>query len=78
MRGISPDAVYDIIENGEIIASYQDDNPYPSALMLGSKLGKPIHVVVADNEQIGERYIVTVYHPDPAVWNQDFKTRRQL
>jgi len=76
-RDISPDIVHNVIENGEVIATYPDDKPYPSDLILGFEIDKPVHVVVANNQQTGECYIVTVYRPDSAVWNHDFKTRRQ-
>jgi len=33
-RGINPDAVAQLVANGEVIADYPDDQPFPSALLL--------------------------------------------
>ena len=76
-RGISPDAVKQITGEGEVIVSYPDDTPFPSFLLLGFHGGRPIHVVVAKDAGTLQCYVVTVYHPDPNVWSDDFKTRRQ-
>jgi len=42
-RAISPDAVLRIIEEGEVIASYPDDLPFPGVLILGFEGATPIH-----------------------------------
>ena len=34
-RGIDPNAVAQVVASGEIIADYPDDQPFPSALLLG-------------------------------------------
>ena len=44
-RAVHPDAVLRIIQEGEVIASYPDDLPYPSVLILGFEGGKPVRVV---------------------------------
>lgn len=54
---------------------YPDDRPLPSALLLGYAGGKPLHVVLA-RDAAGTCQIITVYHLDPAIWNDGFKTRR--
>jgi hypothetical protein len=46
-RDIPPDSVMRILGEGEVIASYPDDVPFPSALILGHDGGEPVHVVVA-------------------------------
>jgi len=76
-RQVSPEDVRSIVESGETIQEYHDDTPYPSRLVLGWKLQRPIHVVVADNEAENEKIIVTVYEPDPVQWTDDFKRRKQ-
>ena len=75
-RAIAPDAIRKIVAQGEIIASYPDDRPYPSELILGFDQARPIHVVVARNAETGECIIVTVYVPDPALGDAAFKQRR--
>ncbi|MHB1605111.1 MAG: DUF4258 domain-containing protein [Leptospirales bacterium] len=62
--------------SGEVIASYPDDTPYPSVLMLGYVQDRPLHVVAGRNPANEECIVVTVYVPDPLLWSEDFKTRR--
>lgn len=76
-RGVSPEAVRDILDNGEVIARYPDDKPYPSALMLGSCGDTPVHIVVARNGATGSCFVVTVYRPDPQRWADDYRKRRE-
>ena len=65
-----------VIEAGEIIASYPDDAPYPSYLLLGFSDADPLHVVVGVDANCECCYVVTVYVPDSARWSKDFRTRR--
>jgi hypothetical protein len=60
---------------GEAIESYPADTPYPSRLVLAWVKRRPIHVVAADmsTEDI---IIVTMYEPDPALWDATFRIRR--
>jgi hypothetical protein len=60
-----------------MIASYPDDIPYPSYLMLGFIGGTPLHVVVGVDANNHHCYVITVYVPDPTRWSEDFKTRKQ-
>lgn len=64
------------IEMGEIIEQYEDDNPFPSCLILGKTVGnKPIHIVAShDTEYI---YLITAYYPDVEKWEEDLKTRKE-
>lgn len=75
-RAIAPDLIREIVATGEIIASYADDRPYPSALILGFDQARPVHVVAARNATTGECHVVTVYVPDPALWDETFRQRR--
>lgn len=75
-RAITPDVIREIVTKGEIIANYPDDRPYPSALILGFDQDRPVHVVAARNVATGECHIVTVYVPDPVLWDAAFKQRR--
>jgi len=65
-----------IIKEGEIIKSYLDDKPYPSFLLLGFRMEKPIHLVIAKNVQDDECIVVTAYIPDPSIWMDDLKIKR--
>ena len=58
-RGISADEVKSVIAEGEAIADYPADSPYPSRLMLRFVEGRPIHVVLALDEDGGTCVVVT-------------------
>ena len=75
-RGISPDVIERIAQEGSIIATYPDDKPYPSKLMLGFDGVRPIHIVMAVESETKEYVIVTVYQPDPALWDETYSRRR--
>lgn len=76
-RGISTNDVAAALADGRAIEDYPTDTPYPSCLWLGYAGARPLHVVYADNQDDGERIIVTVYEPDPALWRADFATRKK-
>ena len=76
-RAVPPDSVVRILREGEVIGSYPDDLPYPSVLMLGFEPKDPLHIVVARDPKTGVCYVITVYRPDPELWNDDFRTRRK-
>ncbi|HUV82421.1 MAG TPA: DUF4258 domain-containing protein [archaeon] len=71
-RNISTSDIRYIIENGEIIEDYLDDEPCPSALFLGF-IKKPIHIVVAQCEDHAR--IITVYIPEKDKWI-DYRIRK--
>ncbi len=74
-RGISLSIIHDSIECGEIIENYDDDEPFPSCLILGYYNGKPVHIVLSVNEcQI---FIITAYYPDLSRWKEDYRTRKE-
>ena len=75
-RAVSPHTVRRLIREGEEIASYPDDQPLPSALILGFEAGSPVHLVVAKNPVTRACIVVSIYYPDPALWRGDFRTRR--
>jgi len=77
-RKITPNEVCGVIAQGEVIASYPDDTPHPSVLMLGFTDGEPLHVVVARDVASHTCHVITVYYPDPDIWGPNFKTRRHL
>lgn len=76
-RGISQDSVVQAVLSGEIIEQYPDDYPYPSCLLLGyTAAGDFLHVVC--RQGAGEVWMITAYHPDPAEWEDDLKTRKKV
>ena len=76
-RGISREAVKEVLKNGVIIEDYPDDKPYSSALFLGWTKGEPLHVVTAFDSSTCWCFIITAYKPDLEHFELDFKTRRK-
>lgn len=75
-RRVGIEEVRQVLATGETIESYPQDVPYPSRLVLGWRANRPLHVVVADNREAEEIIIITVYEPDAALWDADFKRRK--
>jgi hypothetical protein len=76
-RGISRDAVLHVLCHGEIIESYPDDRPFPSALLFGIRGDKALHAVAAYNPAEQKVVIISAYHPDAEHFEPDFKTRKK-
>ncbi len=76
-RALSKNVVRQIIVEGEVIADYPDDCPYPSYLVLGYCDDEPIHIVVARDKGSGRCFVVTAYRPGRDKWSEDFKSRRR-
>ena len=76
-RGVTGAAVREVLEHGEVIEDYPQDQPFPSCLMLGRVGNRPLHVVTADNVPDDETIVITVYEPDLLRWEADFKQRRR-
>ena len=75
-RSISEEEVEKALEKSVVIDNYPDDQPFPSTLVLGYAASKAIHIVYADDIESATRIIITVYEPDPAIWQVDLKKRR--
>lgn len=76
-RRISDEDVRHVLKTGEVIQSYADDSPYPSRLILGFCGTRPIHALVADNNEDHETIVITVYEPDPAHWDPTYRRRKK-
>lgn len=76
-KRISKSDVLEVISDGEVIADYPDDTPFPSALILGFVEDRPIHVVSAIDPESQTCHIITVYRPDSILWSEDYKLRRK-
>lgn len=75
-RQLGVEDVEAVIESGETIEDYPSDRPYPSRLVLGWRGARPVHVVVAHNLSENELIVITVYEPDPELWEADFRRRK--
>lgn len=67
--------ILDAIHSGDIIEQYDDDKPLPSCLMAGKSGNKNIHAVIGYNADTGYIRIITVYIPDPELWDKEYKRR---
>jgi hypothetical protein len=76
-RAITEQDVREILSAGESIEEYPDDTPYASRLMLGWCRDRPLHVVAAENAEANETIVITVYDPDPTLWEPGFRQRRR-
>ena len=75
-RRIGAGDVEEAIRDGVIIEDYPDDPRGPSCPILGPSAGRPLHVVCGRLEE-HRILIITVYEPDPAEWESDWRTRRR-
>ncbi len=74
-RKISKDEVIQCIEKGKIIEQYPDDKPYPSFLNAIIHNNRPLHVVYAKTDH--SIIVITVYEPNPDLWESNFITRKK-
>lgn len=75
-RGIRVIDVKEVVKNGKVIEYYPKDNPFPSYLLLGYVKEKPLHVVVAIDPNTKKAIIITVYEPDPNLWQAGSERRK--
>ncbi len=75
-RGLTRAEVMDAIINGEVIEVYMEDRPYPSCLILNAG-PIPLHVVAAADAEARICPVITVYRPDAAHFEADWKTRKK-
>lgn len=76
-RKISLEDIAYVLDTGEIIEEYPDDQPFPSRLMLGFCGTRPVHVVVANHPAEPEdSHIITVYEPNIFEWDSSFRRRK--
>ncbi|HBR17370.1 MAG: hypothetical protein A3G39_01485 [Deltaproteobacteria bacterium RIFCSPLOWO2_12_FULL_43_16] len=74
---ISDKEICEAIMSGEVIESYQQNEPYPSCLIYGKTgKGRPLHIVCAYSETEGLTVIITAYQPDESIW-LDYRRRKK-
>jgi hypothetical protein len=66
-----------VLEKGDVIEEYEDDNPFSSALILGIVGERPLHVVVALDKDALTAYTITVYEPKPNVFGPEYRERKK-
>ena len=76
-QGISTEALARVLLTGDIIERYPDQEPYPACLVLGwLTSGDPLHIVCSKGNIEPALRIVTIYEPEPELWESDCKTRK--
>jgi len=76
LRQIQVQEVRQAIANGQVVENYPDDKYGPSCLVGGlTQALRPIHVQCSYPSRRLLK-IITVYEPDPQIWNDDFTQRR--
>ncbi|MBI3268798.1 MAG: DUF4258 domain-containing protein [Planctomycetes bacterium] len=75
LRKISVEEFRQVLTLGETIATYPEDKPFSSRLMLGWIGNRPLHVVAASDAVAGEEIVITAYEPDPKEWEPDCRRR---
>ena len=75
-RMITSAEIRAVIEKGEIVENYPEDQRGHSCLLLGfGTEGRPIHVVCSPkNEYLA---IITAYLPATEEWNDNFRERKR-
>ena len=61
------------LTEGVMIEEYEDG----ARTVLGHTGVRPLHLVVRDDALTGRIFVITVYEPDPKLWDATFRTRRQ-
>ena len=76
-RAILSDEVKTALFNCEILEDYPQDYPLPSGLVLGyTNKKRPIHLVVALDEESRMIWVITVYEPDEKEWIDNYRIRK--
>ena len=77
LRHISVDEIRQAIAVGEIIEDYPNDKYGPSCLILGrTRVGRVLHIQCTHPSRDLIK-MITVYEPDPELWSEDFRVRRE-
>jgi len=77
-RNISRNDVFHAINNGKVIETYPDIEPYPGYLVFGHAGKKRLHVVISWDDMAKAAYVVTVYIPDADHFQENGETRKEM
>lgn len=74
-RNRATNDVENALLTGEIIETYEKDQPYPSCLVLGLSVNNEcLHIVCGIGED--ELWLITAYYPNYHEWEQGFRMRK--
>ncbi len=76
-RAISREAVLESVLDYEIIESYPEDKYLPSYLVFSRYRNVVFHALFAADVEGNNVRVITAYHPGPAQWDGNLKTRRK-
>lgn len=76
-RFIARDDILGAVATYEIIERYPRDKYLPSYLVYATAGGRVLHILFAADVEHNNVRVVTAYHPDPAEWAADLKSRRK-
>jgi hypothetical protein len=75
-RMISTGDVRVVLQRGEVIEEYPEDQRGHSCLILGEDLGgRPVHVLCSPKDEY--LAIITAYRPAKDEWTDNFKVRKR-
>lgn len=74
---ILSDDIQKVLLDFILVEEYYDDKPFPSLLILGYANERPLHVVVSYDSEFEIIFIITIYEPSIALWENNYKTRRK-
>jgi hypothetical protein len=75
-RFIARETILASVATYELVEAYPEDKYLPSYLILARHGLQAFHVLFATDVERDNVRVVTSYHPDPAEWRMDLKTRR--
>ncbi len=75
-RGLTTDSLIMAVSNLEIIERYPRDKYLPSFLVRGESKGTVFHAHIATDVEGDNIRVVTMYVPDSARWDGEFRVRR--
>jgi len=75
-RNISIEEIEGVLKDCKIIEEYPEDKPQKSYLVLGfTTFSRPLHIVVAIDENMDYLLIITAYQPNKNKWDKSFSRR---
>ncbi len=79
-RGISRQMVVESVDTYEVIESYAQSKAsryLPSCLVRAEYHGEPFHALFALDRESNYVRVITVYYPDPQIWEEGFRRRKE-
>lgn len=76
IRRVRIQEIKEAIAQGQVIEDYPEDKYGPSCLICGfTQADKPLHIQCSYPSRPLVK-VITVYEPDPSLWNNNFTERR--